>query len=93
MLEILFLIWFCRKLSEKARAKNRPGGWGALGAVLWVCGEIGGGVLAAMGGAEELAIYGYAIVGALLGGLLAYVIVATLKPLPRDGDLPVARVV
>jgi hypothetical protein len=39
-----------------------------------------------------MAIYGYALLGALLGAVLAYVIVATRRPIPRDGDLPVARV-
>ena len=29
MLEILFLVWFCKKLASIAREKNRPGGWGA----------------------------------------------------------------
>jgi len=92
MLEILFLIWFCKKLSAMAREKNRPGSWGALGAVLWISGEVGGFLLAITGGAEEMAIYGYALLGALLGAVLAYVIVATRRPIPRDGDLPVARV-
>lgn len=93
MLEILFLVWFCKKLAATARDKNRPGSWGALGAVLWIAGEIGGAMLGASGGADGTGLYGYAILGAALGALIAYVIVASLTPLPRDGDLPVARVV
>jgi hypothetical protein len=93
MLEILFLIWFCKKLAAIARDKNRPGGWGALGAILWVSGEITGAVLGAKTGSGGTALYGCAIAGALLGALVAYVIVMMLKPEPKDGDLPVARIV
>jgi uncharacterized membrane protein YeaQ/YmgE (transglycosylase-associated protein family) len=92
MLEIIFLIWFCQRLAAKAREKNRSGGWGALGAILWVGGEISGAVIGVKGGAQELGLYGYALLGAILGAVIAYVIVASLKPIPRDGDLPTARV-
>ena len=92
MLEIIFLVWFCRKLAATARAKNRSGGWGGLGAILWIGGEISGTVLGVKGGAQELGLYGYALAGAILGAILAYVIVASLGPIPRDGDLPAARV-
>jgi hypothetical protein len=95
MLEILFLIWFCKKLASMARDKNRPGGWGALGALFWIGGEITGAVIGAKSStyAETSSIYIYAIMGALLGALAAYIIVSTLKPVPRDGDLPAARLI
>ena len=94
MLEILFLWWFCTKLANMAKEKNRPGSWGAVGAILWIGGEIGGLMLAVSGGATGMMnIYPYAIVGALLGAAAAYIIVASLKPVPRDGDLPQARIV
>jgi hypothetical protein len=93
MLEIIFLIWFSRKLASIARAKDRSGGWGALGVVLWVVGEVGGFVLAAMNGADGAELYGCGVGGAILAAIVAYVIVASLKPRPRDSDLPVARVI
>ena len=94
MLEILFLVWFCKKLAAMARDKNRAGGWGSLGALLWIGGELGGAVVGAgASGAEGMGLYGYALLGAGLGALIAYVIVASLTPIPRDGDLPIARVI
>ena len=93
MLEILFLIWFCKKLASMARDKNRPGSWGALGAILWIGGEIGGAVLGASGGSDGTGLYAYAIMGAILGATAAFIIVSSLKPIPRDGDLPEARIV
>lgn len=92
MLEILFLIWFCRKLASMARDKERSGGWGALGALFWVGGEIGGAVVGVKNGSEGMGLYGYALLGALLGALLAYVVVATLSRRP-PADFPTARVV
>jgi hypothetical protein len=93
MLEIIFLIWFRRKLTSIARAKNRSAGWGALGVVLWIAGEVGGFALGARSGADSAALYGYAIGSAILAAIVAYVIVATLRPMPRDGELPSARLV
>ena len=93
MLEILFLVWFCRKLAGMAREKNRSGNWGALGAILWIGGEVGGLVYGfSKPYTSEGSVYGWAILFAVLGAVIAYVIVATLKPIPRDGELPVARV-
>jgi len=93
MLEIIFLVWFRRKLTSIARAKNRSGGWGALGVVLWIAGEVGGVVLGAKSGADDAVLYGYALGSAILAAIVAYVIVASLRPMPRDGELPSARVV
>ncbi len=93
MLEILFLIWFCKKLAGIAREKNRPGSWGALGALLWIGGEIGGAVLASDNARGIGDMYPYMIIGAILGAVAAYVIVSSLKPIPRDGDLPEARII
>lgn len=96
MLEILFLWWFCGKLATIAKAKNRSGSWGALGAVLWIAGEIGGllvniDVLDRGGGLGD--VYPLMLGGALVGGAAAWLIVTLLQPRPRDGELPVARVV
>lgn len=92
MLEILFLIWFCKRLAEMARGKERSGGWGALGAILWVGGEIGGAIIGAKSGSDGMGLYGYALIGAVVGAIAAYVIVAALPKLPPR-DFPTARVV
>ena len=39
MLEIIFLVRFCKKLAEIARAKNRRSAWAAVGAIGWIGGE------------------------------------------------------
>lgn len=94
MLEILFLVWFCKKLASIAREKNRPGGWGAVGAIGWIGGEIGGAVLGASGGhAEGMDLYGYALMGAVVGAVTAWLIVRSLSVVPLDTGLPQARVV
>ena len=96
MLEIIFLVWFCKKLASIAKGKNRSGSWGALGAIGWIGGEILGFVLGADAldrGGDLFDVYPMMLGCAGAGALLAWVIVATLKPMPRDGELPVARVV
>jgi uncharacterized membrane protein YeaQ/YmgE (transglycosylase-associated protein family) len=93
MLEILFLIKFCKSLAATAREKNRPGGWGALGAVMWIGGEIAGAMVGASSHADGMGLYGYALVGAIIGAVIAYVIVKNLSTIPLDTGLPTARVV
>lgn len=94
MLEILFLIWFCKKLAGMARAKNRSGSWGALGALGWVGGEVGGLVIGFNATHSDFgAAYVYALFGAVAGAIVAYAIVATRPKLPDNPDFPTARVV
>lgn len=92
MLEILFLIWFCKKLASMAQAKGRSSGWGALGALLWVGGEIGGAVIGVRNGSMGFGLYGYALLGAGVGAGLATVIVTSLGRRAPPG-FPTARVV
>ena len=92
MIEIIILVQFCKKLAAIAREKNRKGSWGALGAIGWIGGEISGAVVGASGGAEAMNLYGYAILGAIIGAIIAYVIVKSLKELPLDPNFPTARV-
>lgn len=92
MLEILFLIWFCKKLASMATAKHRSSGWGALGAIGWVGGEVGGFIVAIKSGAEGMGAYGYGLIGALVGAVVAYLVVSSLKERPPT-DFPTARVV
>jgi hypothetical protein len=98
MLEILILVAMTKSLAGSCRAKGRSTAWSALFPVLWVVGEITGFVVALSGhhGVRQdidVGDYGYALLGAVVGGVLAFVIVKTLKAAPRDGDLPTARVV
>jgi hypothetical protein len=79
MLEILFLVWFVRKLSSIAKAKGRGGGWGALGALFWIGGEIIGFIVGASVSAGGGA-YGLALLFAAVGAVVAYVIVNSLGP-------------
>lgn len=92
MLEILFLIWFWKKLAAMATAKRRSAAWGALGALGWVGGEVAGFIVAVKSGAEGFGAYGYGIAGAVLGAVIAFVVVHALKELP-PADFPTARVV
>ena len=92
MLEILFLVWFCKKLASIAREKNRPGGWGAVGAVGWIGGEISGAVIGASStSAQGMDLYGYALMGAIVGALAAWIFVRSLSEVPLDTGLPQAR--
>jgi len=94
MLEIIFLVWFCKKLAAIAREKNRPGGWGAVGAIGWIGGEIGGAVLgASTSRAQGMDLYGYAINGCdrRCGRRVGDRALAVDRPL--DTGLPQARVV
>jgi len=92
MLEIIFLVKFCKSLAAVAREKNRPASWAALGVILWVAGEIGGAMLGASNRVMGMELYGCAVLGAVVGAIAAWVIVKTLKPIPLH-PIPTARVV
>ncbi len=87
MLEIFFLRWFVRKLAAIAKAKGRSGGWGGLGAAMWIGGEISGFVIGGILDAGPGG-YGIALLLAVLGAVVAYVIVNALASrAPADVDL------
>jgi hypothetical protein len=77
MLEIIFLVWFVKKLAAIATSKGRSPGWGGLGALFWIVGEITG---LAIGMSMDLGAGGYlfALVGAGAAAVVAYVIVNSL---------------
>ncbi|MBP8805156.1 MAG: hypothetical protein KBG48_09005 [Kofleriaceae bacterium] len=95
MLEIIGLIWFGKKLSHLAQAKHRSGGWGALGVLGWIGGEVVGALYGVSNAATPGGVYGYALLGAALGALGAFGIVRALPALPPPPpvDFPTARVV
>ncbi len=84
MLEILFLIWFGRKLSSIAQSKMRSGGgWAAFGVLMWIVPEITGAVV---GSVLDLGAgtYVLAIVSAIIGAVIAYIVVSNLS----DAGMP-----
>jgi hypothetical protein len=86
MLEILVLIKVTQSLANTCRMKSRSTGWSALFPLFWIGGEITGFIVASShrhytGDDFDMGAYGYAILGAILGGVLAYVIVKSLKDL------------
>lgn len=88
MLEILILVKFTRYLASVAREKGRTSAWAALGAVLWIGGEVFGFLVGAIAGLEDFAAYGPALVCAAIGAGVAYGIVALLPavaPLETSG--------
>ncbi|MBI4616925.1 MAG: hypothetical protein HY720_25150 [Planctomycetes bacterium] len=78
MLEIIFLYCFGKKLSEIAQVKGRSGLWAALGILFWIGGEIAGAMAAAIAGVSGVGVYGAALVCAITGAVLAWVIVSQL---------------
>jgi hypothetical protein len=78
MLEILFLIWFVRKLGSMAREKGRSSGWGALGILGWVGGEFTGFIIGGIADAGVGGSYGLALLCAAVGAGGAYAIVSML---------------
>jgi len=78
MIEILFLGWFVRKLSAMAKAKGRSGGWGGLGALFWIGGEVLGLLIGSAAGGGGGA-YAMALLCAAVGAGVAYAIVNSLS--------------
>jgi len=86
MLEILALVFLTRKNGAIAEKKgHKPGGYKWLTVLLWVGGEIAGGIAgAAMAGGDESLVglvYLFALGGALLGAALSRLIVNRLPGL------------
>ena len=79
MLEILFLVWFVRKLAAMARGKGRSGGWGWLGVLFWVGGEFFG-FVAGTAADAGMGAYLLALACAAIGASIAYAIVRSLGP-------------
>jgi hypothetical protein len=77
MLEILFLMWFVRKLAALAKDKGRSGSWGGLGALFWIGGEVMGMIGGQIAGAGAGA-YLIALLCAGAGAGAAYAIVSSL---------------
>jgi hypothetical protein len=81
MLEILFLRWFGKVLSQILVTKGRSKGWVALGILFWFGGEVMGFVVGGLLGAGTGGAYGLAILFAIIGALVSWGIVKSLPPL------------
>lgn len=93
MIELLILLSVTRNLGAGLRSKNRGAAWSALFPLFWFLGEVVGASAAVMNGAEGFGAYGFALAGAVVGGLFAWAIIRALPPAPDDNGLPTARVV
>jgi hypothetical protein len=78
MLEILFIVWLTKKLAASAFAKGHSKAWGALGAIFWIGGEIGGFIVGAVLDLDRLAAYGLALLCAGAGAGMAAFLVSLL---------------
>ena len=95
MLEILILISLSRNVAAKARAKGRsPAPFVIILLVLWIGGEVFAAIVAAvistivLGDAEPnlLLVYPAAILGAVVGAVVAFQIVKAIAPARTYGD-------
>jgi hypothetical protein len=100
MLEILVLIKVTQHLANSCRMKNRSTGWSALFPIMWVGGEIVGlgyeishNKLFDANGEIDFGSYGIGLLFAVIGGVIGFIIVKSLREIPRDNGLPQARVV
>ena len=91
MLEIVILFFLARKVGEIVRSKGRKAGWyQALVVVLWIGGELTGGVIGGIVGALTdtgmgLA-YVFALLGAAVGAGISLLVARSLSA--RTYDLP-----
>ena len=100
MIEILFLIYLCKRLGAILRAKGRSAGWYQfLLVVAWLGGEIMAGVLAATlldegPGQTHPAAYLVALLGAACGATAVFLFVRSLPGPPTHAPhgFPVAGV-
>jgi hypothetical protein len=91
VLELIVLIMLCRSIGKKVRAKGRaPLGYQMLLLAMWFGGEVGGGILGAMVSVvtrnEESAFlmaYGIAVIAAIAGVTITFVIVNNLSSLRK----------
>lgn len=81
MLEIIAVIFLGKKLAEMAQARGHGKGWAAL-VLLWFVGEVIGAVIGFAVVGDGAAPYVFALIGAAIGGGVAYLIVKNLSPLP-----------
>jgi hypothetical protein len=87
MLEILLLIYLCRRLGAMLRAKGRSAGWmQVLLVVAWFVGEFMGAMVGAMlMGIDGAALYIGALLGAAAGAAAVFVLASSMAPGDQGG--------
>ncbi|HEX7313031.1 MAG TPA: hypothetical protein VF297_03885 [Pyrinomonadaceae bacterium] len=91
MLEIIILIFLTRRVGEIVRSKGRKAGWfQVLTVVLWIGGELTGGIIGGIVGALTdsgmLLAYVFALLGAAAGAGISILIARSLSA--KTYDLP-----
>lgn len=82
MIEIAAIIFLTIKIGEIVQEKGRKATWyRVLTVVLWLGGELLGAVIGLAIVGESLSVYLFALGGAVLGAITAFVIAKSLKPL------------
>ncbi len=89
MLEIIFLIWFGKKLAAICRQKGRSEGWVAMGVLFWLGGEFIGIVVGSLLGMGT----GSYLVALLLAAIGAGVSWAVINNLPARAVVPAGPIV
>jgi hypothetical protein len=89
MLEILFIWFLGKKIAAIATAKGRrPAGYVVLFVVMWFGGEISGAIAsvatAGGGGPDMCEFYEFALLGAIVGGVITFIIVSCLPAIHDD---------
>ena len=95
MLEILLVVWMCRKMADGLRAKGRqPAGYCTLLVLFWFGGEIVAGLIGMALTNEPIVAYGAALAGAAVGALGAFAIARSRPSLLNrpTGGFPVMPV-
>jgi hypothetical protein len=78
MLEIILIVSLSKKLAAQAAAKGRSKMWGGLLVAFWLIGEVLGFVVGAAL-EMEFGAYGLALMGAGIGAIAAFGVVAMLS--------------
>jgi hypothetical protein len=87
VLEIIAIAMLTGRLKSTATSKGRSAWWAALLPLCWIFGQLAGGVVATLAGIDGFALYGVALVGAVIGAGLAALVVNSLSPDPLwDND-------
>ena len=88
MLEIIAIVMLAKSIGKICRAKNlKPGWYQFLAVFLWIFLEITFLLIGFIVVGEGVGAYVFAICGAALGGIIAYQIARSAKPLSlKDGE-------
>lgn len=82
MLEIIALIFLTKKIGAICEDKGRKAGWyKALTVLLWFGCEVAGAFIGVITVGGGVIVYVYALIGAVVGAGISFVIAKNLKPI------------